>query len=282
MPGMPSPFLQVRAHHFDPLPGLSGLCAGYDGGEWRHEQLAAHLMEWLPEFALKHSEVEGLSAENAMRLVAKAAAAIYATEKYGKRGELGELLLHVAMRQIFTTIPAISKIFYKDSANDTVKGFDAVHIVATSDGLELWLGEAKFYDSISRAIHDVVADLNAHIANNYLRNEFVAITNKLDSAMPFYQKLKKLLDMNTSLDEVFNCLRVPVLMTYNSQALAEHTEVTREYLSAFEAEVRHHHQTFAGKKLPAVTIHLFLVPLYTKAELQESFNRRLKACQQIL
>ena len=40
----------------------------------------------------------------------------------------GNLVTH-SMRQVFDTIPAISKIFYKDSANDTVKGFDAVHVL---------------------------------------------------------------------------------------------------------------------------------------------------------
>ena len=34
---------------------------------------------------------------------------------------------------------AISKVFFKDSPNDTVKGFDAVHVVESLDGLELWL-----------------------------------------------------------------------------------------------------------------------------------------------
>jgi len=63
------------------------------------------------------------------------------SDKYKKRGEIGELLLHVICREVFKTYPAITKYFYKDSANNTVKGFDAVHVVVGGDGLELWLGE---------------------------------------------------------------------------------------------------------------------------------------------
>ncbi len=279
---IPKPFFEVRVHQINPLPGLSGLCAGYELGEWRHQQLAGYLMEWLPQFALKHSEVEGLDADNAIRLLAKAASAIYTSEKYQKRGELGELLLHVVIRQIFQTIPAISKIFYKDSNNDTVKGFDAVHVLLTPEGLELWLGEAKFYESISGAINDVAEELNHHISKNYLRNEFIAISNKLDPAWPFYEKLKLLLDINTSFDEIFQCLRVPVLLTYDSLVLKNYDKICAEYISSFEEEIRKHHQNFSSKQLPPVSIHLFLVPLNTKAKLQESFHQRLKACQQIL
>src|SRR3712207_6996007 len=59
------------------------------------------------------------------------------SEKYSKRGEFGELLLHSVIRDVFHSEPAISKIFFKDSANDTVKGFDAVHVVEVEGSLEL-------------------------------------------------------------------------------------------------------------------------------------------------
>jgi hypothetical protein len=65
------------------------------------------------------------------------------TDKYQKRGEIGELLLHVICREVFKTYPAITKYFYKDSSNNTVKGFDAVHVVVTKTGLELWLRDRE-------------------------------------------------------------------------------------------------------------------------------------------
>jgi len=153
--------LEARVHRLEPAPGVTGLCAGYEQKEWRAKQLASHLMKWLPEFALKHTEVEALGAANAVELIARAAKTIYSSGRSANRGEFGELLLHVALRQCFKTLPAISKYFYKDSRNDTVKGFDAVHVVASADTLELWLGEVKFYADISRAIRDVVAPVEA-------------------------------------------------------------------------------------------------------------------------
>ena len=108
---MPNSFLEVRVHFSDISPSLIGLCAGYETGRWRSAQLAAHLVEWLPDFALNYSERESLNSDNAVALLAKAASVIYSSDKYQRRGELGEILLHVAVRQVFDTVPAISKFY---------------------------------------------------------------------------------------------------------------------------------------------------------------------------
>ena len=57
-PMQPPDFLAIRVHHEDAPVGLTGLCAGYEGGAWRVAQLASHLLEWLPDFALTFSERE--------------------------------------------------------------------------------------------------------------------------------------------------------------------------------------------------------------------------------
>lgn len=286
-PAPPSPFLEVRVHEMHPPAGITALCAGYEQQVWREKQLASHLMKWLPEFALKHSELEGPGPHNAVELIAKAAKSIYASEKYKTRGEFGELLLHVALRQCFKTLPAITKYFYKDARNDTVKGFDAVHVVISDTGLELWLGEVKFYEQITKAITDVIAEIEAHLERNYLRDEFAAITNKIDEKWAHAEKLKKLLHPDTSLDQVFDCVCVPVLLTYNSPVVTSFAEVSAEYKTRFEEEVRKHHRAFqtklGGKTLPdRLRIHLFLLPLREKASLLACLDEVLKRLQEIL
>lgn len=231
---------------------------------------------------LRDSERRGLRAENAVELIASAAHAVYSSDTYQRRGEAGELLLHIILRQVFKTTPAISKLFFKDSSNDTVKGFDSVHVTSSNGELELWLGEVKFYDDIGAAIRDVVKELAKHTKADYLRQEFAAIVNKIDPASPEAQDLKALLDPNTSLDQVFSRLCVPVLLTYDSAAVAAHSQVTSEFTAAFEAEVKKHHTTFSGKPLPPeLRIHLLLLPLHRKADLLAEFDRRLKSAQGI-
>jgi hypothetical protein len=281
-PPHPKPFLEVRVQKLDCQPGLVAVCAGYEQAKWRASRLASHMIEWLPDWVLRESEREALRSDNAVELIAKAAKTVYTSKKYAKRGEPGELLLHIILRQVFKTTPAVAKLFFKDSTNDTVKGFDAVHVVATEQNLELWLGEVKFYEDIASAIRDVVKELHDHSDADYLRKEFAAITNKIDPAWPHADRLKKLLDQNTSLDEVFDAICIPVLLTYDSATLAGHKKVTADFSAAFNAEVAQHHATFSAKELPAnLRINLLLLPMCCKADLLSEFDRRLRSVQDI-
>jgi hypothetical protein len=280
MPKQPEPFLEVRVRTTNLTPNLLAVCAGYELKEWRREQLVAHLINWLPEFALNHSDYDAIGGHNAGQKMIEAAKALYTSEKYQKRGECGELLLHTIVRQVFGSYPAISKYFFKDSRNDTVKGFDAVHVVADASKLELWLGEVKFYEDITAAISAVVAELADHFERDYLRAEFLAITNKIDPAWPLADRLKKLIHPQTSLDEIFDAVVVPVLLTYDSEVINSHTKVTAAFKQAFEKEVLAHRDTFGSKKLPdSVRIELFLFPLDSKAKLVKAFDERLKKWQ---
>lgn len=171
----------------------------------------------------------------------------------------------------------------KDSPNDTVKGFDAVHVVVSSQSLQLWLGESKFYEDIGAAIRDAVQSIVQHFDRDYLRTEFVTILNKLDPAWPHASKLKLLLDKNNSLDNVFDAVCVPVFLTYDSPVMAAHRQVSDAFKKEFAAEVKKHYVTFAANTLPtSIVLHLFLLPMRSKKELQQEFDKRLKACQTIL
>lgn len=276
----PTSFLEVRVVRGDVLPPLTAVCAGYEQGEWRCKQLASHLVQWIPEFALRERERAAIASHNAVELLYRAASLVYSTNKTETRGEIGELLLHAILRQTQRTVPAISKFFYKDSANDTVKGFDAVHVVVQEDSLELWLGEVKFYADIESAIASVVAELEVHSRPDYLRREFALICNKIDDGWPHADRLRKLLHPNTSLDEIFSGVCVPVLLTYDSSAVGAFDHVCEEFLQAFKAEVLVNWERFRGKNLSKrLRVHLFLFPMKSKLALVEAFDERLKACQ---
>lgn len=279
---MIQPFFNVIIHKDDTLPNLHGICAGFDNRFWRKERLVDYLFEFLPEFALTYKEFSDMNGTNAVQKIKQAAANIYQTDKFKSRGEFGELLLHAIIRETCNTIPAISKIYYKDSSNDTVKGFDAVHIVNKNNSLELWLGEVKFYSNITSAIRDVIEELKAHSQVRYIRNEFVAITNKIDDTLPHSDKLKALLHPNTSLDDVFLATCIPVLLTYDSDVLSKHTQRSQEYIDEISAEFLKFHNDFCNKlgTFP-LTIHLFLLPLHTKQELVKVLNSKLQIWQQI-
>ncbi|MBD2770217.1 DUF1837 domain-containing protein [Hymenobacter sp. BT664] len=276
----PDPFLEVRIQDLNDLRGVLGLCAGFSRGDWRHKGLASHLMEWLPEFSLDWTELTSIGPHNMMARARQAARNFYKSDKYEKRGEIGELLLHAIIRQTFGTLPAISKMFYKDSPNDTVKGFDVVHVVDSGDNLELWIGEVKLYEDITRAIYDVSQELVTHLSDEYLEGEFIAINNKIDPNWPHAEKLKKLLHRNTSLDEVFDSICIPVLLAYESELFSSFSAVDQDYKQAFINEVNKIRVKFEEKnKEIKVKVLLFLFPMKDKQSLLTEFDEILKGNQ---
>lgn len=285
----PDNFLEVVFHENNNFGDNLALCAGFERGEWRNDQFADHVMEWLPEFALNHSELNEIGHHNAMRMMKKAAKIVYQTEKYGSRGEFGEILLHIAIRQIYQTIPAVSKIFYKSSVNETVKGFDAVHIVRKDNNLELWIGETKFYENVSQAIYDVSKEIVDHLETDYLRSEFILIRNKVDPSWPEAHAFKALLQENVSLDNIFERACVPVLLTYDSPTVQSSKKSDLDYIDNIRTEMSNSYAQMR-KKLSAeykkrfsealpITIHVILIPLKEKKKLLAALNARLKALQ---
>ena len=272
----PERFLEARVTDMSLTPPLLSLCAGYESGQWRAMQFAEHLMEWLPEFCLKFSEIEGLGSHNALRLLKQAASNVYSTEKFKNRGEVGEIILHAAIRQEFNTIPLISKIYYKDSANDTVKGFDCAHVVDNNDKFELWLGEVKLYQDFAQGARDVCAEIEKHTKNDYLRKEFIAICNKVDDKHPSSKKAVSLLSKNTSLDKIFPNIVIPVLITYESKSIANYHEICNEFMDSIKVEIRSLYDYFK-EKLPTTkaNIHLLTIPLGQKKELLDAFDKEL-------
>ena len=275
----PPPFFELVVHDVGSRPGLTGASAGYELGKFRNDELASYLFDWLPEFALKYSELEDFNSGTAMRLVKHAAKTVYTTDKYQKRGEFGELLLHALLREVFNSEPAISKIYYKSATNETVKGFDAVHIVEAGDDLELWLGEVKFYKDAKAAIVDVASEIRDHTKQNYLRNEFILISTKLDSRWKHATKVRELISGRRSLDAVFARLCIPVLLTYESHCVASHTAVCDAFNEQLKQEMGEIAKKFTTETLPDIRLHLFLVPLHDKQALVGILHQKLEGMQ---
>jgi hypothetical protein len=96
---------------------------------------------------------------------------VYNTKKTASRGEIGELLLHLCSVLHFGCVPIVCKFVLKTSPNDTVKGFDGVHVLVNASGYEIWLGESKFYTDGKAAISDAVSSVQNHLLPEFLTAE---------------------------------------------------------------------------------------------------------------
>lgn len=97
-------------------------------------------------------------------------------DKYLKRGEFGELILYYLLQEKLGKPQLISKIYFKDSYNSVVHGFDAVHFDKNSK--ELWIGESKFYKDKNSALRDLVDDLYKHFNIDFFNQEFAIIKRR--------------------------------------------------------------------------------------------------------
>lgn len=281
---MTPPLLQLRVHDLSRNPSLSSLCAGYELGRWRAAELARDLFHrHLLTFSIPNGEIETLPLTSAPEEMARAARTIYETDKYGKRGEFGELLLHAIISDFFGGVPAISKLYYKDGPNETVKGFDSIHVVAAGEDLELWLGEVKFYTDVRAAVRHVAHELQVHFEEARLRREFLAVTRKIHRDWAHAQRLKAMLHENRSLSETFPLITAPVLLTYDSEAVGNSTEANEAYKAILEEEANDAWKYLVDRlSLTApITLRLLLLPMKSKTTLVDEMHGRLRTWQSI-
>jgi hypothetical protein len=287
MSGDSQHLLRVVVHEPDWVPPFMVMCAGYEEKLWRADAFVSEIFSWLPSFVLPWSEQQqGIGSATAIKMLRRAAQVVYDSDKYSRRGEFGELILHGVLRQEFGTEAAVSKFWFKDSKNDTVKGFDVIHVTQEdTEALHLWLGEAKFYKDLNSAARDSLAEIKDHLASDYLRSEFMLVSNKIDPAAPFALQLQALLDENSSLDEVFSVLHIPVLLTFESTALEAHENHCDEYYESLRSEVMAAWQKFSDElgnlDRKEVVIHLILIPLLNKPEFMSLLHERLRVWQEI-
>jgi hypothetical protein len=166
---------------------------------YRWKPLINCLQSVIPEFAFGYHQGTETSNTELLNKVSEAAKSIYKIKefeevkkiylsnseiedddeekRYLKRGEFGELILHLLLRDFHDTIPLLSKIHFKDTDGSPAHGFDAIHIQPKTK--TLWLGESKLYVDGKKGMKALIKDINDHFKGDYLRREFALVSKKL-------------------------------------------------------------------------------------------------------
>ena len=277
-PPFPKPFLEIRSTDVKLPPHLRSLCAGFDLGKWRRDELITHLLDWLPGFCLTEKEWADRIFTEPASVMVQAAQRLYTTEKYQRRGEIGELLLHIICRQVFETVPVVCKLVYKSAYNDTVKGFDMVHMVPAENelGAEIWLGESKFYIDPQAAIREAYKSVVEHLDPAFLKQEKSLIANKIPDDLPNREAVTRAFSDRERLETLITHGVFPILVAYDSNAVRDYGSEDA-YLVSLEKELLPIKKFAEGAELPhPITVHLFAVPLGDKEDFQKTFDARLK------
>lgn len=275
----PTKFLSVLNYlEGEAVFGLTA-CAGFELGEWRAKRLAEHLLNWLPNFALRPSEMDEIGAENVYDLMKRAAVRVYETKFPEKRGEIGELLLHIIGITEYKAHAFVSRLYYKMRTNDQITGFDSALVTINDTGtdVELWLGEAKFYTDPKAALNAAIESIAGHLDAGFLRETKILVGPKIEPQTPGFEKLQWLFDDNNKLDELLSRIVVPVLIAAESksaQAYKDDTTYSKLVIEEYEILTS---SLIASGLADKVKLALIYVPLGSKSGLIKEFDEKLGA-----
>ncbi len=204
---------------------------------------------------------------------------------YKKRGEFGELLLHMLLRDFKETIPLISKVYFKDSMGVPAHGFDAVH-VSPKDGM-LWLGESKLYSDGKNGIDELLEDINHHIKRDYLDEQFIVIKKNLtNNSIPERDQWIEQLNKCSKLQDKIKTINIPLLCTYPHDIYNKFTNMTDpNAISYHEINIRELKSYFDKKNTHplknSLNIILMLFPIRDKNEFVKRLHERLWHMQEM-
>jgi len=159
-----------------------GIINDFENGEWRYERFQNFVWNNIKENALSHNERKALletGEGSVLSESAKKLRLIESVDAIGRGSEIAEIVLYGIMKNHYSALPIVPKIFYKQNLKDEAKGSDSVHIVVESeDTFSLWFGESKFYNNIENARLDtIVASVKDSISLEKIKKENSFITN---------------------------------------------------------------------------------------------------------
>lgn len=198
---------------------------------------------------------------------------------YTSRGEFGELILHLLLRDFKETIPLVSKVYFKDAAGVPAHGFDAVHI--SPDEEILWLGESKFYTDCKQGLRELIKDLKCHFKKDYLDEQFTIIKKNLEvNNIPQRDEWIQILSNCNKLSDRIRIINIPVLCTYPHNIYSLYPEVNcEEAIEYHEANIRDMKRFFDEQNdhslKSQLNVILLLFPVKDKHELVKKLHERL-------
>lgn len=264
-------------------------------------EFANSLINTIPEYVFANYEDPNIPQNDAVEKLREAARSIYKIKDFdimrkwylekdenakaaidkmsaNRRGEFGELLLHLILRDFKGTVPLISKVYFKDSSGVPAHGFDTVHI-SPSEKI-LWLGESKFYVDAKNGLRDLLDDLGNHFTRSFLDDQFVIIKKNLsNNSIPQRDEWIKNLSQCTALKAKINLINIPLLCIYShdiykkfadfsdAQAITYHEANIRELKEYFD-----NHNTHPLKNQLNVILLLFPIFFAKRTNLGVLFN----------
>jgi hypothetical protein len=256
---------------------LTSYDARYEQKKWRSLQLADHLIDWLPELALKASDLVSVQHLRMREKTRYALRAIKRKRDLSPEQLLAETLLHAVVRQTLGSEPIACKLFYQSPTG--LRSFGSAHIVHATSGDELWLGRASVAtaESYNEVIGSVIVELEHVLDADFLKEERETILTLREPQHLLPTTLEAALSKNTPIDDLVSTLCVPVLIGYDSAILS--AGYTEDYRARLIEEVTCAYNALKPRlpaALQAVKVHIFLIPIECVKTLSGQFAELIR------
>ncbi|TJY55015.1 hypothetical protein E4T66_21205 [Sinimarinibacterium sp. CAU 1509] len=113
-----------------------------------------------------------------------------------------------------------------------------------------------------------------------MKSEKLILGPQISRNIPQYEEIRGLFSQNTSIDKLFKTAVFPICIASDSEAVAIHSAHNEKYVAAVQQELMKLEAKLKSSGLrEKIRVVLVYVPLGSKEELAEAFDRRLKGLQ---
>lgn len=273
-----------------------GIINDYEDGQWRYKKFQRFIWDNIKETALSLRERQALLSDGEGTIIAESAKNLRLVEPIdaiGRGSEIGEIVLYGIMKNHYSALPIVPKIFYKQNKKDEAKGSDSVHIVIESqDTFSLWFGESKFYNNIENARLDkIVTSVKESISLEKIKKENSIITNLSDIndfdeiSEDLKTKIKASLSQDESIDKIKPILNIPILLLYECEQTKLGTSLSVEYKKSVIDYHKDRATNYFKKQInkcadvhlyEKINFHIILFPVADKDKIVDKFIETAK------
>lgn len=249
-------------------PNIKGINIGFEFNEWRKSDLIEYSKDWLIDYSLTSQHKKAIGNRPAKQLAE-------AIKKYpiNDLDALGDLFLHMAIRQNHKTIPIVNGVYHING--DLL--FSCSHVVINGSLVELWLGASSIKQTMVDAIYSVLENINNLITANEIKNRLVIITSEIDEEWPFKDKLRKLSDNRVSIEERFDKIIIPIFIVNSSEIIKNYNK--DEFITKFKAKIDECRNlltlNYSNSIVNLIDVRVFLFPVDDITSLYNDFKKEV-------
>lgn len=194
-----------------------------------------------------------------------------------KKGDFGEFFLYAILKYYFKFDEKLTKAKIKTARGDQIKGFDCAHFsLSQNDLLTLYLGEAKFHKSFSKALSSAIESIQSLSKITKIKDEISILIDHLDneSDKENYRNARSILNSGISLDKIK--FVIPVLLTYDSGVVSQHTIDDNQFNLDLVREIRKKFKAINEKfnsPFPNFSLWIILLPFHNVEDVKNNLEK---------